>query len=344
MKTTVYNQLDLQNTNVQHHIKEVIQNGGVVVFPTETVYGIGANAIDKNAAKKVYEVKGRPSDNPLIVHIEKPEDLSKYVEVIPVDANVLIKAFWPGPLTIIFQKKDIIPTTITGGLNTVAIRCPSNPIANAVIKYASTPLCAPSANISGKPSSTLFEHVANDMMGKVDIIIDGGKSQIGLESTVLDLTSEEPTILRPGYITKQMIESVLHKRVLDRSVVTPTEVPKSPGMKYKHYAPAGTITVLYGEKDDILNYINTQISTNVTSKIGVICATELYDKIETSRKFDIGSMNNDAEVASNLFIALRKMDELGVDIIYTHAFSELELGNATMNRLLKASSYNIKKV
>lgn len=186
MKTTVYNQLDLQNTNVQHHIKEVIQNGGVVVFPTETVYGIGANAIDKNAAKKVYEVKGRPSDNPLIVHIEKPEDLSKYVEVIHVDANVLIKAFWPGPLTIIFQKKDIIPTTITGGLNTVAIRCPSNPIANAVIKYASTPLCAPSANISGKPSSTLFEHVANDMMGKVDIIIDGGKSQIGLESTVLD--------------------------------------------------------------------------------------------------------------------------------------------------------------
>lgn len=344
MKTTIYNQIDLQNTNVQHHIKDVIQSGGIVVFPTETVYGIGANALDKNAAKKVYEVKGRPSDNPLIVHIEKPEDLSRYVEVIPDDANGLIKAFWPGPLTIIFQKRDIIPTTITGGLNTVAIRCPSNPIANAVIKFASTPLCAPSANISGKPSSTLFEHVVDDMMGKVDIIIDGGKSQIGLESTVLDLTSEEPTILRPGFITRQMIETVLNKSVLDKSVVTPTEVPKSPGMKYKHYAPSGVITVLYGKEVDIINYINTQLSTNLNVKIGVICSTELYDKIQTSRKFDIGSMSNDAEVASNLFIALRKMDELGVDIIYTHAFSELELGNATMNRLLKASSYNIKKV
>ncbi|HOI46346.1 MAG TPA: L-threonylcarbamoyladenylate synthase [Bacilli bacterium] len=344
MKTTIYNQIDLQNTNVQHHIKDVIQSGGIVVFPTETVYGIGANALDKNAAKKVYEVKGRPSDNPLIVHIEKPEDLSRYVEVIPDDANGLIKAFWPGPLTIIFQKRDIIPTTITGGLNTVAIRCPSNPIANAVIKFASTPLCAPSANISGKPSSTLFEHVVDDMMGKVDVIIDGGKSQIGLESTVLDLTSEEPTILRPGFITRQMIETVLNKSVLDKSVVTPTEVPKSPGMKYKHYAPSGVITVLYGKEVDIINYINTQLSTNLNVKIGVICSTELYDKIQTSRKFDIGSMSNDAEVASNLFIALRKMDELGVDIIYTHAFSELELGNATMNRLLKASSYNIKKV
>lgn len=315
--------------------------GGLVAFPTETVYGIGANALDEAIVKKIYEAKCRPSDNPLIVHVGDAEDVEKYVKTISIEAKALMDAFWPGPLTLIFDKNELIPEGITGGLSTVAIRVPAHPIARAIIKASGLPIAAPSANTSGKPSPTIAAHVIEDLDGRVDMIVDGGDATIGLESTVLDLTSNTPMILRPGGITKKMIESVIGPIGIDPHMLGTTEmgVPKSPGMKYRHYAPKGKLTVFNGENHHIISEINKLVSIDLASghRVGVIATKEDALAYECPTVMIIGSEHNPDEIASNLFKVIRSMDELGVEHIYTKAFHEKEIGVATMNRLLKAA-------
>ena len=343
MKTTIYTIKDLYKDETYQNIAQVINDGGLVVFPTETVYGIGANALDKNASRKIYQVKGRPSDNPLIVHISTIDEVFKYVTEVNELGKKLMRVFWPGPLTLILKKNELIPDEITGGLKTVAIRIPNNEIALRIIKAAKTPICAPSANISGKPSSTLFNHVIEDFSGKVDIIIDGGQTTIGLESTVLDVTGETPIILRPGAITQEMIEEVLNQRIMiEKSDLSQLDIPKSPGMKYTHYSPKGKMFIAYGNKQKVIDFINQEVvEKEKTYKVAVICATEYQAQIKAKEKFVIGSLMNPEEIAANLFIALRKMDELKIEYIYTHSFPTNNIGYATMNRLLKASGNNV---
>jgi L-threonylcarbamoyladenylate synthase len=344
MQTTLYRQEELDNPKVLEHLRAIILRGGLVVFPTETVYGIGGNALDGEASRRIYAVKGRPSDNPLIVHIETPEELHNYVASIPKTAEVLIRRFWPGPLTLILKKRPIVPDQTTAGLDTVAIRCPSHPAAQALIRACGVPIAAPSANISGRPSSTTFAHVVADLSGLVDAIIDGGDSPIGLESTVLDLTSQTPTILRPGSITKSMLETALGQAVLDASAIRTTNAPRSPGMKYTHYAPQGEVVLLYGEMTAIATYANREIALHPDLKTAVICATDYAPLFTGCYVLPIGLIDAPEEVAKHLFSALREMDERHMKRIFIHAFSESEIGAAIMNRLLKAAGYKTVKV
>lgn len=338
MDTKIYH-VDTDDLNlITTHAARILKQGGLVVFPTETVYGIGANALDKSAASNIYTVKGRPSDNPLIVHIADEDDIHHYADASHPAVAPLIKAFWPGPLTLVLPKKDIIPDTITGGLSTVAIRYPDNTIANAIINASGLPICAPSANKSGTPSSTVFEHVYHDLNGLVDIIIDGGPSHVGLESTVLDVTSPTPVILRPGAITKSMMEDVLQTTILESTNDTVSSgIPKAPGMKYKHYAPSGHVVLLDGTHNDILAFLTT-VSKDQTGLIG---STELVEQVTRFTTYNLGSQQDAKTIAANIFKALRSMDEQQITTIYIEAFEESELGVAIMNRLLKAANYNI---
>lgn len=324
----------------QQKIHETIQSGHLVIFPTETVYGIGANALDPQASKRIYQAKGRPSDNPLIVHISNKEDVYQYVRFVSETAETLMAAFWPGPLTLIFEKNERIPLETTGGLSTVAIRLPSNPIARQVIDLAGVPIAAPSANISGKPSSTLFQHVFDDFNGRVDIIIDGGPSEIGLESTVIDMTSEIPTILRPGFITKKMIESALNMPIYDLSDTKPTGNVKSPGMKYTHYKPKGDVTILKGDIEAMRDYVRSHHLNHPNQTYAVICESEYVTLFDVPVRA-LGSVHDQKEMAHNLFAALRDMDLWAVDYIFIHHLSTDDLGYALMNRLEKAAGYQI---
>lgn len=320
---------------------DVLKNGGLVAFPTETVYGIGANALEIDVVKKIYEAKGRPSDNPLIVHVGDAEEVKLYVSEIPEIAYPLMEAFWPGPLTMIFKKNDRIPSEITGGLATVAIRVPAHKIAREIIRLSGLPIAAPSANISGKPSPTIASHVIEDLSGRVDMIVDGGDANIGLESTVLDLTGTVPMILRPGGITKAMLESVVGEISLDQHMLSASEheVPRSPGMKYRHYAPKGKLTIFNGDSQKVIKTINDDVRLHEHSgeKVGVIASDEDREYYVCENVVTIGSEHKPEEIAANLFKVLRMMDDLGVDYIYTKAFHEKEIGVATMNRLLKAA-------
>jgi L-threonylcarbamoyladenylate synthase len=340
MNTKIYRKEDLRNEQVKAHIKSVLHQGGLVVFPTETVYGIGANALNPQAVLSIYQAKGRPSDNPLIVHIAHKKDLYQYIDDIPRVSTKLMDAYWPGPLTLIFDKSSKIPYEVTGGLNTVAIRMPNHPIALDVIGLSELPICAPSANLSGRPSSTLFEHVYEDFNGKVDIIIDGGKAKIGLESTVLDVTTPIPTLLRPGAITKAMIEKTLELGIIDGTDKKVNDIPKSPGMKYKHYAPKGQMTLVDGKIENVISYVNQIVKSLDITKTAVIGADEVTSHIDLKYKVSLGHLSNLDEIASNLFIALRQMDDLGIEHIFIHSLPESDLGQAIMNRLSKASGYN----
>ncbi|MFP4478702.1 MAG: L-threonylcarbamoyladenylate synthase [Candidatus Izemoplasmatales bacterium] len=338
MKTKIYHINRDDHDLIIRQSADVIKAGGLVVFPTETVYGIGANALSEDAAKKIYLVKGRPSDNPLIVHIGRQEDVYLYASQVSRDAQLLMEAFWPGPLTLVLRKTDRIPNEITGGLDTVAIRFPSNEIAQDIILSSGLPICAPSANISGTPSSTTFDHVFNDLNGKVDVIIDGGQSSGGLESTVLDMTGESPVILRPGSITKSMIEETLGKTVeTPDTFVDDQSVPKAPGMKYKHYAPIGEVTILDGTHEQIKNYIENLDK----GSIGVIGSNELCALLEDYHTFKLGPIDDIQTIGKNLFLALRTMDEGNIQEIYIEAIKDQELGIAIMNRLLKAADKKI---
>jgi len=325
----------------------IIKNGGLVAFPTETVYGLGANALDPIAVKKIYAAKGRPSDNPLIVHISEISELYPLVENISTNARMLMENFWPGPLTLIFKKKGLIPDETSGGLDTVAIRFPQNKIARLFIKRSGVPIAAPSANSSGKPSPTRASHVEFDLNSKIDMIIDGGNAQFGLESTIIDVSGNIPCLLRPGSITKSMIEKVVGKIDIDNAVfgkALENEKPKAPGMKYTHYSPLANIIIVKGKIDDVVSKINEFIIEHKNKKVGVIATEQTRDRYSCDNVIVIGNRNNINEIAANLFVTLRKCDYYGLSEVYTEAFDECDVGMAVMNRLKKAAGYNIIEV
>lgn len=345
MKTMI-SSIDKDNIDLEELKKhaKLLSEGKTVIFPTETVYGLGANALDEDAVKKIYEAKGRPSDNPLIVHIHEKEQVHELAKDVNDNAKIVMDRFWPGPITIILNKKDIVPKTTSGGLDTVAIRMPSHKIAKEIIKQSGVPIAAPSANISGRPSPTKAQHVKDEMEGRVSGIVLGGDSNFGLESTVLDLTSETPMILRPGSITKEDLESVLGKVELDPSLAKKEDnkKAKAPGMKYTHYSPDADVFIVSGSEDDVFNKVNELILINNENglKTGVMCLEKNKHKYN-GEVISLGSTLE--EVASNLFDVLREMDKLKVDIIYSEEFEIAGIGQAIMNRLLKSAGYKIIK-
>jgi len=336
------------------HAAEVLRAGGLVAFPTETVYGLGANALDANAVEGIYKAKGRPSDNPLIVHIAEIEALQSLVASIPATAPKLMEAYWPGPLTLVMPKSDKIPSIITAGLDTVAIRMPSHPIALALIRKAGIPVAAPSANSSGRPSPTLSKHVMEDLNGKVDIIIDGGSSRVGVESTVLDLTTEPPMILRPGGITREQLQKILGVVNTDPSLtkgLAGSIVPRSPGMKYRHYAPKAALLLVQGPYEQVVSEIGRRAALYIRegTVIGILTTNETTAFYEpslhtTCRVLSLGSKLQPETLASNLFRCLREFDEKAVDVILAEAPDIDGIGTAVMNRLVKAAGGNIIKV
>lgn len=351
-----------EETDKLKHAAEVIKKGGLVAFPTETVYGLGANALDAGAVKKIFEAKGRPSDNPLIVHIADISSLGKLIAEMPGFAHKLIDEFWPGPLTLIFKKSGIIPYEITAGLDTVAIRMPAHPVALALIKEAEVPIAAPSANSSGKPSPTLAEHVIEDLMGKIDMIIDGGATNVGVESTVLDITSNPPVILRPGGITFEQLREVLGNVELDPSLkindklqANQTQdkskkiIPRSPGMKYRHYSPKANLIIVEGDTSQVIKHINEMANDYRSKSIKVgILATDQTKSYYTDAKdvvvISMGDRNHPDTIASSLFNCFREFDHMNVQVILAEAIDKTGIGLAVMNRMNKAAGYNIIKV
>ena len=327
---------------------EIIRKGGLVAFPTETVYGLGGDALNPESSRKIYAAKGRPSDNPLIVHICRYEDIDLIVSEVPREAEKLAEAFWPGPLTMIFRKNSLVPKETTGGLDTVAIRFPSNRIAQALIDAAGGFIAAPSANRSGKPSPTLAKYCKEDLDGRVEMIIDGGEVGIGLESTIIDLTDGEPTILRPGYIDQKKLEAVLGNVQVDRTLIDPESgvAPKAPGMKYRHYAPAGELVILEGERDKVIEEINKAAQENSVHglKTGVICTDETESLYRADSVKSAGPRSDELSIARSLFRILREFDDEQVDRIYSESFSGGILGQAIMNRLMKAAGHRIVRL
>lgn len=325
---------------------EILRLGGLVAFPTETVYGLGANALDEQAAKKIYAAKGRPSDNPLIAHISDLKELEPLVQKIPEAGRKLAEAFWPGPLTMVFPKSSVVPYGTTGGLDTVAIRMPSDPIANRLIALAGVPVAAPSANTSGRPSPTMAEHVWQDMNGRIEMIIDGGPVGIGVESTIVDVSGNVPTLLRPGAVTMEMLEAVVGHVEIDPAIQGPPAEgmrPKAPGMKYRHYAPKASLTLVEGSRKAVVDKINvlTDQGKAEGKTVGVICTEETKDQYKADILRSVGIRAQEETIAHNLFAVLREFDDLSVDVIYSESFSKDHLGQAIMNRLTKAAGYHI---
>lgn len=326
----------------------IIREGGLVAFPTETVYGLGGDALNPLSSRKIYAAKGRPSDNPLIVHIASLDDLSPIVREVPESARKLAKHFWPGPLTMILHKSERVPVETTGGLGTVAVRMPANRIAQEMILAAGGYVAAPSANRSGRPSPTIAKYVAEDLGGRVEMIIDGGDVEIGLESTIVDLTSDSPMILRPGYITRQKLEEVLCEVEEDSTILKADsgQAPKAPGMKYRHYAPKGELTVVKGTEADVVRYINEhcRLHRAENKKTGVISTdeTETLYRVDVCRS--VGGREDEETIARELYRVLREFDDDEVEIIYAEAFKDSGIGQAIMNRLLKAAGYRIVSV
>ncbi|MBO6015754.1 MAG: threonylcarbamoyl-AMP synthase [Lachnospiraceae bacterium] len=327
---------------------EIIRRGGLVAFPTETVYGLGGDALNPESSAKIYQAKGRPSDNPLIVHICCMEDLAPIVKEIPPSAKILADAFWPGPLTMIFQKSVRVPCETTGGLDTVAVRFPRNETALALIREAGGYIAAPSANTSGRPSPTEGKYVYEDLSGRIEMILDDGLADIGLESTIVDMTEEIPVILRPGYITEEMIEKVLGKVNADPTLlsVAANVAPKAPGMKYKHYAPKGDLTIVAGSQGDVVTRINNLAREARTQgkKVGVIGTDETISFYRTQVRKSVGSRVDEASIARRLYQILREFDDEKVDVIYSESFDDTGIGQAIMNRLLKAAGHNVLHV
>lgn len=328
---------------------EIIKAGGLVAFPTETVYGLGANGLDEEAAKKIYAAKGRPSDNPLIAHISAPEELEALAAEIPCFAKRLMELYWPGPLTMVFKKKEIVPYGTTGGLDTVAVRMPSDPIARALIRLAGVPVAAPSANRSGRPSPTTADHVWQDMAGRIEMIIDGGPVGIGVESTIVDVTGPVPVILRPGAITMEMVRDALGQVEIDPAIVGPIKEgvrPKAPGMKYRHYAPKARMTLVEGEMEQVVRAINhlAREALKQGERVGIICTDETRFCYPAGMIRSVGIRAREETVAHNLYAVLREFDDLEADVIFSESFPDDQIGQAIMNRLSKAAGYHIIKV
>ena len=327
---------------------DIIREGGLVAIPTETVYGLAGDALNKESSKKIYSAKGRPSDNPLIVHIADMEALSRIVLELPEKAKALAAKYWPGPLTMVFKKTGLVPYETTGGLDSVAVRMPVNEIAREFIKSSGGYIAAPSANKSGRPSCTTAEHVLEDLKGEIPLIIDGGAVGIGLESTIVDMTSETPCLLRPGYINLQMLEEVIGHVDIDPSiegVMDENAHPKAPGMKYKHYAPKGELYIVEGEESSVIEKINALVkaSEEKNEKAAVIVSSETKDFYKCGIIKDVGSRADEESIAHNLFAVLRELDDMGVSAIYTEAFDTPRMGMAIMNRLVRAAGHKIIK-
>jgi len=333
--------------NMEHirEASEILKKGGLVAFPTETVYGLGGDATDKEASRKIYQAKGRPSDNPLIVHISKFSQLEDISKDLPDTARKLADAFWPGPLTMVVNKNQVVPYETTGGLDTVAVRMPNNPVALALIETSGCMIAAPSANTSGRPSPTKANHVYEDLSGKIEAILDGGPVDIGLESTIVDLTEDVVTILRPGYINMDMLKEVVGEVRIDPGIVyndkgtTSGAKPKAPGMRYKHYAPKGDLTIVSGQEENVVKAINkmTEEALQRGSKVGIIATSESAVRYTKGQVLVIGDRSEEKSIAHNLYDILRQFDELEVDVIYSESFATPKMGQAIMNRLLKAA-------
>ena len=322
---------------------EIIKCGGLVAMPTETVYGLGADATDADAAAKIYAAKGRPSDNPLIIHIAAPEDAERYAHTSPLYYK-LAKAFMPGPLTVILPKKDIIPGGVTGGLDTVAVRCPSHEVARALIKESGVAIAAPSANLSGSPSPTTAEHVISDMNGRIDAIIDGGQSEIGLESTIVKLEGSKAIMLRPGAITADALGCVCEQVEIAAAVTEmlgENERPLSPGMKYKHYAPVAPLVLLEGEDSAVADFL---VAAQRRENCAILCYSEEKPLLNDTNIIDVGARDDRATQAQTLFSALRRTNSMSVDVIYAHLPTQNGLGLALYNRLIRAAAHTVKHI
>ena len=345
--TTEYAVLNEENPDpeVIRRAGRIIRDGGLVAFPTETVYGLGGDALNPESSKKIYAAKGRPSDNPLIVHICCTEDILPIVSELPQEAERLASMFWPGPLTMIFKKSGLVPKETTGGLDTVAVRFPSNRIAQELIRASGGYIAAPSANRSGRPSPTLAKYCREDLDGRVEMIIDGGQVGIGLESTIIDLTDREPTILRPGFITQKMLEDALGKVEMDHALIAPDSgiAPKAPGMKYRHYAPKGELVILEGECDKVVTEINKAVKEKkaLGYRTGVICTDETKAFYDADCVRSTGAREDELSAARELFKILREFDDEQVAYMYAESWKDGDLGQAIMNRLMKAAGQRV---
>lgn len=344
METKVYVLDGKEDSKFIKEAAECIKKDGIVAFPTETVYGLGANALKADCVKKIFEAKGRPQDNPLIIHVASKE-IDKYVKNVPEVAKKLMDKFWPGPLTLILEKRDIVPMQTSANLNTIGIRMPNNKVALELIKESGVPIAAPSANISGRPSPTTIDVCIEDLKGKVDYIIGGEKCDVGLESTIVDCTVEPPLVLRPGGITLEMLRTIREDIEIDKGLLRNDSdfKPKAPGMKYRHYAPNAKLKIILGNREKTIEKINEMVHNYIDAgeKVGILATEESKDSYKLGEKIVIGSYKRLDEVASNLFEALRQFNELGVDIILAEGFEEKGLGIAIMNRLNKAAGYDI---
>lgn len=325
---------------------KIIKEGGLIAFPTETVYGLGADGLNPEAVKKIFLAKGRPADNPLILHIANMKDVFYLAAIVPLKAQVLMERFWPGPLTLILPKSKFIPGEITADLDTVAIRMPQHPVALALIKESGVPLAAPSANLSGYPSPTEATHVWHDLSGRIDGILDAGATGLGLESTVLDISGEVPVILRPGGVTKEELEEVIGPVQYDPGLLDPSEIPKSPGMKYTHYSPRAEVLLLDGETERVISMIAEQVDEyrQKGCKVGLLLTDEVYQKVKGIENIyikNLGSRKELEKIAHNIYAELRDCDIAGVDVILTETYREEGLGTALMNRLLKSAGYKV---
>ncbi len=331
--------------DVMEEASGIIRAGGIIAIPTETVYGLAGDALNPESAKKIYKAKGRPSDNPLIVHIAKLDDLERIAYGIPQDAYDLAGRFWPGPLTMVLKKKDIVPMETTGGLRTVAVRFPVNAIAREFISASGGYIAAPSANLSGRPSCTTAQHCIEDLDGRVDMIIDGGEVGIGLESTIVDMTVNPPCILRQGYINREMLNETLYSVEDEREKeLSEDDHPKAPGMKYRHYAPKGKLFLVKGERSKVAERINKllRIHEEEGCNTAVIASHEDRDLYRCEGPvIDIGSLEDEDTIAHRLFSVLRDLDECGAEYIYSECFDTPRLGKAIMDRLTRASGNSV---
>lgn len=325
---------------------KLIAQGELVAFPTETVYGLGADALRPEASGKIYAAKGRPSDNPLIVHIADFSDMERVAREIPDSARKLAEAFWPGPLTMVVWKSEAVPSTTTGGMETVAVRMPNHPIALELIRQSGCLIAAPSANTSGRPSPTEASHVVEDLKGKIAMVVDGGPVGIGIESTIIDLTEKVPMVLRPGYITPEMLASVLGEEVIiDPGIIAmdDTRKPKAPGMKYKHYAPKANMIIVDGQEEKVVEKINSLVgeAKGKSQKVAVIATEETMSRYKADVVLCIGKRKDEDSIAQHLYKILRDCDELEIDLIYSESFATPRIGQAIMNRLLKAAGHQV---
>ena len=345
---TIIEKIDPGNidADVMDRAGKLIAEGELVAFPTETVYGLGGDALDPDASRKIYAAKGRPSDNPLIVHIAEFDDMKRVAREVPEQARKLADAFWPGPLTMIVWKSDAVPEATTGGMQTVAVRMPNHPVALELIRRSGCLIAAPSANTSGRPSPTEAQHVAEDLSGKIAMILDGGPVGIGIESTIIDLTEEKPMILRPGYITPEMLSEVLQEEVvIDPGIIAAddTRMPKAPGMKYKHYAPKAEMIIVDGAQDAVIAKINelTAAKRAEGKKVAVIATDETKERYDAQVILSMGRRSDEDAIAQHLYKILRECDELEVGEIYSECFQTPRIGQAIMNRLLKAAGHTV---